>query len=484
TNQQTNLAYIIYTSGSTGTPKGVIGLHQGMVNRFNWMWNAYPFKADDVCCQKTSMNFVDCMWETFGPLLKGVPLVIIPEDVVIELPAFVHILKTRQVTRIVLVPGLLYRFFDDNTRYYKELPQLTYWFSSGEALQPGFPAMFREAAPRSTLLNIYGCSEISADVTCYNTADTTHVIEAPSSSVPIGRPIDNTQIYILNEARSPVPIGIAGELYAGGVGLAAGYLNQPELTNEKFELRTSNFALYNTGDLARWLEDGNIELLGRKDRQVKIRGFRVELGEIEGQLRTHPGIKEAVVIDGKNNGRHDLCAYVVPLDGEIPAADRLKEYLKRKLPDYMVPAFFVKLETLPLTPTGKVDRKQLPRPLETDLHPGGTYEVPGTGLQQTIAGIWREVLGREKIGITDNFFDLGGNSLDFIKVGSKLRQELLREIEVATLFTYPTIQSLELHLTRDRGTKDPGDLSFDDPGMVEEGKDLMRQALRNLEEDD
>ncbi|MCP5052397.1 MAG: amino acid adenylation domain-containing protein, partial [bacterium] len=487
-NQQTNHAYLIYTSGSTGMPKGVLGLHKGMVNRFNWMWNAWPFKSNDVCCQKTSLNFVDCLWEIFGPLLKGVPLVIIPEDVVIDLPVFVRILKTRQVTRIVLVPGLLYRFFDAESGYYKELSHLTFWVTSGEALQPGFPALFREAAPQSTLLNLYGSSEISADVTCYNTTDNNRGKEDRLSNVPIGRPIDNTQIYILDETRSPAPIGIAGEIYAGGAGLASGYLNQPELTAERFvALPAKSAIIYKTGDLGRWLEDGTIEYLGRKDRQVKIRGFRVEMGEIEEQLRLHPGIKEAVVMDRQDNGRQYLCAYVVPLDRELQTLEdlKLKEYLKGKLPEYMVPAYFVELGAMPLTAGGKVHRKQLPGPSESGFHTGGNYEAPGTGLQQVIADTWKEVLGREKIGITHNFFDLGGNSLDFIRISAILEQKLDRMIPVATLFTYPTIQSLELFLTGgDQEEKEPLDITPGDSGMVDVGKDLMRRSLRNIDEED
>ncbi|MCP5049095.1 MAG: amino acid adenylation domain-containing protein, partial [bacterium] len=452
-------AYIIYTSGSTGIPKGVLGLHKGMVNRFNWMWTTYPFKANDVCCQKTSMNFVDCLWETFGPLLKGLPLVIIPKNVIIDLPAFVHILETRQVTRIVLVPGLLYWFFDDNTGYYKKLPHLTLWVSSGETLQPGFPALFREAAPQSTLLNIYGSSEISADVTCYNTTDTPGGREDGLLTVPIGRPIDNTQIYILNEARSPVPIGIAGEIYAGGVGLAAGYLNQPELTMERFNHDFKDFKddrdikkekieptssyevnLYRTGDLARWLEDGNIEYLGRKDRQVKIRGFRIEIGEIEGQLRVHPGIKEAVVIDRKNKGSQDLCAYFVPLEEEILTVDLLKEYLKNKLPDYMIPSYFVPIETIPLTSTNKVNRKALPEPGQ-GLATGAVYEAPGTPVEEKLVSIWQEILNVDRIGINDDFFNLGGHSIKVIRLTGYIKRDFNVDFSLQAVFKHTTIKA-------------------------------------------
>ncbi|MCP5047737.1 MAG: amino acid adenylation domain-containing protein, partial [bacterium] len=436
-------AYIIYTSGSTGTPKGVLGLHKGMVNRFNWMWTAYPFKPNDVCCQKTSMNFVDCIWEIFGPLLKGVPLVIIPGNVIIDLPAFVHILKTRQVTRIVLVPGLLYRFFDGNTGYYKELSRLTFWVSSGEALQPGFPALFRESAAQNILLNLYGSSEISADVTCYNT---TEGREEGLSTIPIGRPIDNAQIYILNGTQSSVPIGVAGEIYAGGDGLAAGYLNQPELTARRFVpnpfKESSGALLFRTGDLGRYLADGVIEYFGRKDQQVKIRGFRVEPGEIEIHLLRHDDIKEAVVVPRKDHsGEYALCAYFISDKNIAPAS--LKEFLSHTLPNYMVPSFFVPLDQIPLTPTGKIHRRALPEPV---IEAGGNYIAPANEMEVKLAGIWSGLLGiaADKISINDSFFHLGGHSLKAVRLISRIQKALNVEVPLGQLFKYPTIKGLSI----------------------------------------
>jgi surfactin family lipopeptide synthetase A/fengycin family lipopeptide synthetase D len=275
---------------------------------------------------------------------------------------------------------------------------------------------------------------------------------------------------VLDKYLNLCPVNIAGELYVGGGGVAMGYLNNPELTAEKFKFNRSyksyrTYIFYKTGDLARWLDDGPpaagaakgiIEFLGRIDRQVKIRGFRIELGEIETHLKTYPAVKEAVVIDRKDNERQYLCAYIVAdqtLEQGMVPVHQLKEHLEEKLPAYMIPACFVEIDKIPLDPNGKVDHKTLPRPMEPDFHTGDSYLAPGTHMQQTIAAIWQEILGREKIGIRDNFFDLGGDSLDFVKVANKLREKLDKEIPVATLFTYVTISSLECFLT---GAELPG----------------------------
>ncbi|MCP5047288.1 MAG: amino acid adenylation domain-containing protein, partial [bacterium] len=476
-NQQTNLAYIIYTSGSTGTPKGVIGLHKGMVNRFNWMWNTYPFQPKEVCCQKTSMNFVDCIWEIFGPLLKGLPLVIVPPEVVLDFPRFVHILRTRQVTRIVLVPSLLYRFFDGDTRYYEELPDLVFWVSSGEALRPEFPEVFKESKAGSLLLNLYGSSEVSADVTHYNTSENTAPgKEGGPLKTPIGKPIHNTRVYILDETQSPLPIGITGEIYIGGAGLAAGYLNQPELTAEKFlyfynDSSASSVSpetsavIFKTGDLARWLADGVIEYFGRKDQQVKVRGFRVEPGEIESQLLRHEQIKEAVVISRKDHSGEDyLCAYYVPVKGDyipvqgdaVPTAGEgalgwhlgasvLKEYLSDTLPDYMVPSFFVQLDKMPLTPSGKVHRKALPEP---SIKAEGNYIAPRNPIEEQMAKIWAHILKLEKgdIGIDDNFFLLGGHSLKATLLVAQVHKSLGIKVPLPVVFKNQTIRKLSAYI--------------------------------------
>jgi amino acid adenylation domain-containing protein len=298
-----NLAYVIYTSGSTGTPKGVLGSHQGAVNRFHWMWNKYRFERDEACCQKTSLNFVDSVWEIFGPLLTGVRNVIIPDANVLEPSLLVHSLCENKVTRLVLVPSLLQAMLTASINLEEHLAGLKYLITSGEALPLELCREFLRRVPQCTLLNLYGSSEVAADSTCYDMR-ANHL----SPGIPIGRPIDNTRIFILDGHLNPVPIGVTGELYIGGDGLARGYLNRPELTAEKFipnpfshvlskvQAGAAGSRLYRTGDLACHLPDGNIEFLGRIDNQVKVRGFRIELGEVEAVLRQHPAVRNAVML--------------------------------------------------------------------------------------------------------------------------------------------------------------------------------------------
>jgi natural product biosynthesis luciferase-like monooxygenase protein/amino acid adenylation domain-containing protein len=337
-------AYVIYTSGSTGHPKGVIGLHRGFLNRAGWMWSAYPFEADAISCQKTALSFVDSIWEVFGPLLQGVPNVIIPEDVLHDPDQFIQTLARWQVTRMVLVPSLLQSLLDARPNLQQMLPRLRHWISSGEALPLALLRRFQEHMPQCLLLNLYGSSEIAADALWYDTRQA-----ARMSAVPIGRPIANTVAYLLDEALQPVPIGVVGEIFIGGLGLARGYFNRPDLTAERFvpnpfadERRTTNderrhgdtetrrreagkpatqtaqrkphnSRLYRTGDLGRYRPDGMIEYLGRADQQVKVRGFRVELGEIDAALAAHPAVRETAVVARQDAyGDTRLIAYVVP----------------------------------------------------------------------------------------------------------------------------------------------------------------------------
>jgi len=290
-----NQFYTIYTSGSTGRPKGVMALHRGAINRFSWMWDTYPFVEGEVCCQKTTLNFVDSIWELFGPLLKGVPNVLIPDETVKDPPQLIDFLSENKISRIVLVPSLLRVMLNGNSNMQEQLPHLKYWTTSGETLPVELYEQFRAAMPNAVLLNIYGSSEIAADATCYDTRENT-----PFSSVPIGRPISNMQVYLLDKNMQPVPIGLPGELYVGGVGLARGYAGRPDLTEERFIpnpfVSSPDARLYKTGDLAKYLPDGNLEFVGRTDHQVKIRGFRIELGEIESVLAQHPAVKQVVVM--------------------------------------------------------------------------------------------------------------------------------------------------------------------------------------------
>jgi amino acid adenylation domain-containing protein len=429
-----NAAYVIYTSGSTGMPKGVVGLHRGAVNRFAWMWRRYPFAAREVCCAKTSLSFVDSVWEIFGPLLQGVGLVVVPDDVAREPRALSAFLAARRVTRIVLVPSLLQAFLDETPDLGKALPRLRLWSCSGEELTGALAARFRKSHPRALLLNLYGSSEVAADVTCCE-------VGGPAAArVPIGRPIANTRIFILDSHAQPVPLGVSGEIYVGGDGLARGYWQRPGLSAEKFVANPfdaeGDSLLYRTGDLARYLADGNIEYLCRADRQIKIRGQRLELGEIEAALQAHPGVRACAV------GAHDrsLIAYVV---AAAPfSSTELRAFLKNKLPGFMIPAVFIALDDLPLLPNGKVNKRALPSPVDARLPAAKNFTLPQTKIEKRVAAIWRELLQLERIGVDDDFFALGGHSLLAVQMVARLRAAFDEEISLRDLFAAPTIAAV------------------------------------------
>jgi amino acid adenylation domain-containing protein len=386
-----DLAYVIYTSGSTGTPKGVEGTHRAAMNRFSWMWKTYPFRAGETCCQKTALSFIDSVWEIFGPLLRGIRNVIIPAQVLLDPEQFVRWLAEYEVSRIVLVPSLLRMLLDHVSNLAEKLPHLRLWSASGEVLTRDIAQRFLAALPHATLLNIYGSSEVAADVTCHEVTE-----RDLAFSVPIGRPIDNTEIYVLDRQLSPVPIGVHGEIHVGGVCLARGYWNRPETTAERFVAspfeQSTSTRLYKTGDLGRYLPNGAIEYIGRVDNQVKVRGFRVELGEIEAALRAHPVVREvAVIVQGE---QQNLVAYLVTSNGTAPLAAELRRFVRSRLPEHMVPSGYVALESLPKLPSGKQDRKALLA--VNTLRPASerTYVAPRTEVEKGLASIWREVYCR------------------------------------------------------------------------------------------
>jgi amino acid adenylation domain-containing protein len=439
-------AYVIYTSGSTGTPKGILGIHSGAINRFHWMWKTYPFLPTDICCHKTSINFVDSIWEIFGPLLKGVPAVIISDDIVKDAQMFVQTLAENHVTRIVLVPSLLKAILDIIQESHQDLPELHFWVTSGEAISPEIVHLFYKQFPNTQLINLYGSSESSADSTCY---------EIPKNlnfkSIPIGRPIANTQVYILDANLQPVPIGIQGEVFIGGAGLSRGYLHHPDWTEERFIPnpfdRAKSQKLYRTGDLARYMPDGNIEYLGRIGNQVKIRGMRVELGEIETTLRQHPAVSEAAVwwINDPTEIKR-LVAYFISNENqeskELPTPSQFRQYLARWLPDYMIPAHYICLEQLPLTTSGKVNYHALPVPNLNHLNQSYQKIYPRDQIEQKLLDLWEEVLGLTGISVLDNFFDVGGHSLLAIRLFSRIECEFGRSLPIVTIFQSPTIEAL------------------------------------------
>jgi amino acid adenylation domain-containing protein len=433
-------AYAIYTSGSTGSPKGVLGTHRASMNRFAWMWKEYPFQAGEVCAQRTSLSFVDSIAEIFGPLLGGMTIFVIPDDTVVDVEALARQLTNAHVTRIVVVPSLLGALLDASPHGQAVLPSLRLCVTSGEALRYDLYERFSKLVPHARLINLYGSSEVAADVTCFDTSS-----NSPRGFVPIGKPIGNVRVYLLDPSLNPVPIGVPGEIHVGGDCLALGYLDRPELTAERFiaDPFCPGGLLYKTGDLGRYREDGNIEFLGRGDNQVKIRGLRIELGEVEAALMEHESVHRAAVLVREDGAANDLIvAYVVPADGRSVAHSEIRRHLKTRLPDYMVPPVFVVLDALPLTANGKLDQRALP-PFDPAFprNPDG-YVAPRSELEEKLARIWAKLLKTERIGIFDNFFELGGHSLLAAQVIARIRKYVGVEIPVRTLFEEPTVSAL------------------------------------------
>ncbi|HLP58100.1 MAG TPA: amino acid adenylation domain-containing protein, partial [Candidatus Deferrimicrobium sp.] len=469
------LAYIIYTSGTTGKPKGVAINHYSLVNRLNWMQKKYPLKANDVILQKTTYTFDVSVWEIFWWAMVGARLCLLLPGEEKDPGLIMQRIEKNNVTTMHFVPSMLSVFLDylATGGRAKKLSRLKQVFASGEALSAVHVERFNEILYKengTALANLYGPTEATIDVSYFDCLE-----KSPGETIPIGKPIDNINLYILEKGFQVQPIGVAGELHIAGVGLARGYLNRPELTAEKFivpsatrnpfekgfldfpkllpnyhsPFTTHHSPLYRTGDLARWLPDGNIEFLGRIDKQVKIRGFRIELGEIENLLLKHPGIKDAVVLMQDEEDKY-LCAYIVPdRDYGVP---ELREYLLRELPDYMIPAYFVPLAKIPLTANGKIDREALPKP---GLKVNENYTAPRNKLEKKLVELWSEVLGKNglsssqlqlSIGIDDNFFQLGGHSLKATVFASRIHKELNIILPLAEFFKKPTIRGLSEYL--------------------------------------
>jgi amino acid adenylation domain-containing protein len=436
-------AYVIYTSGSTGTPKGVVNIHDGLRNRIQWMQESYRLTAADRVVQKTPYTFDVSVWEFLWPLSSGACLVVARPGGHRDSVYLVQLIRSQQITTLHFVPSMLGAFLQEPG--IEQCSSLRRVICSGEAFSSELQQRFFERS-MAALHNLYGPTEASIDVTAWECR-----AEKAPVAVPIGKPIGNTQVYILDQYLHPVPIGVAGELHIGGVGLARGYLNRPELTEEKFIANPFSDQpgdrLYKTGDLARYLPDGNIEFLGRIDNQVKIRGYRIELGEIEAILAQHPAIQQAVVLAREDTpGDKRLAAYVVTGNGTDPSAQDLRSYLQHKLPEYMVPSAFVFLDSLPLTANGKLDRRRLPFPKQIRPELEGGLAAPQTEVEKTIASIWQDLLELESVGLEDNFFDVGGNSLHLIQLERKLRETFGPKISILDLFKNPTVSSLAEYL--------------------------------------
>lgn len=431
-----NLAYVIYTSGSMGRPKGVMNTHEGIVNRLLWMQEAYGLSPSDSVLQKTPHSFDVSVWEFFWPLMVGARLVMARPGGHQDAAYLASVIEEEHITTLHFVPSMLHAFLAQADA--RRAASLKRVICSGEALSYELKERFYSLLPEVELHNLYGPTEASVDVTHWACER-----DGTRRVVPIGRPIANTEIYILDREWRPAPVGVAGELFIGGIGLARGYFNRPELTAEKFIPDTfgkrRGGRLYRTGDLARFLSDGEVEFLGRIDHQVKVRGLRIELGEIEAACRSHENIDEAVVVAREDvAGDKSLVAYLTTKRGHSLTADELRSYLQQSLPQYMLPSFFVFLEEMPLTSNGKIDRKALPAP-ERNRQSAVAMTVARTPIEEVLTSIWSDVLGIEQVGIDDDFFTLGGHSLLAAQVVARVREALQAELSVRDLFEAPKI---------------------------------------------
>ncbi|MEO1590243.1 MAG: amino acid adenylation domain-containing protein [Cyanobacteria bacterium J06632_22] len=460
--QPDNSLYVIYTSGSTGRPKGVVNTHRSLINRLMWMQDAYSLGSDDRVLHKTPLSFDVSVWELLWPLLYGATMVIAKPGGHQDSAYLAEVISQKQVTTAHFVPSMLAAFLEGPAVEGCDAP-LKRVICSGEALSPVLQQQFFQKLPETELHNLYGPTEAAIDVTAWQCVPGMDV-------VPIGHPIANTQIHLLDRDAHPVPVGVPGEIYIGGVGVARGYLNRPELTAEKFvsasalvgphlTVPSHDGNLYKTGDLARRRSDGAIEYLGRRDDQIKLRGIRIELGEIEAALVQHSSVRQVAVVLKKDlPGGPALVAYLVLApsengdvqkgsseDGALETGlkQTLIKFLKQQLPDSWVPSLFVVLKSLPLTPSGKLNRRTLPQPERTAQ---AERVLPRNETEQKIAAIWADILQTDAISIHDSFFEIGGHSLTATRMNTRLRQQFSLDLPLRSVFEHPTIAALATHI--------------------------------------
>jgi len=451
-----HLAYIIYTSGSTGRPKGVLVPHRGLTNLAQVLCQTFGAGVGDRVLQFSSPTFDASLWDMSLALFSGATLCLVPREEIMPGPPLLQTLQDRGITIASFPPSVLACLPD------APLPTLHTLILGGEACPADLVGQW---APGRRLFNVYGPTECTI---CATIAACANDGQRP----PIGAPIANTEAYVLDAQGQPVPVGVVGELYLGGVGVARGYLGQPALTRERFvahPFRSEPGArLYRTGDLVRFRPDGQLEFVGRRDEQVKVHGVRIEPGEIEQVLREHPSVRDTVVVARALDGEQapeqtSLVAYLVPHHSATDPSE-LREFLQCRLPSPMIPTVFVEIERLPLTSNGKVDRRALPAPpprragrngTNGTNGTSGTSGTPQTTLQQTIAAVWQRVLRLEQVNLHDNFFDLGGHSLHLGQVYSEVQAMTGKTITMVDLFRYPTIASLSRFLSEDNGNKAP-----------------------------
>jgi aspartate racemase len=456
-----NLAYVMYTSGSTGKPKGVAVTHRNVV-RLVRNTNYASFAADEVFLQAATISFDASTFEIWGSLLNGARLALMPPGCA-SLGEMGKAIRKFKVTTLWLTAGLFHLMVDNHLADLVGVRQL---LAGGDVLSVPHVQKVLAELKGCRLINGYGPTENTTFTCCYT------ITNPLNGSVPIGRPISNTRVYVLDGCMNPVPVGVQGELYIGGDGVARGYLERPELNAERFVpdlfSKAPGARLYRTGDLVRYRPSGEIEFIGRIDNQVKVRGFRIELGEIESALAEHPSVREAVVVARKDNGDKHLAAYLAPPSGVTPSIDELREFLKEKLPDHMVPSVFVVLESLPLSPTGKVDRRALPTTNEAKPATLRCFVPPADELELKLTRIWEKVLGVRSISVNDNFFELGGHSLLAVRLFAQIEKSFDRDLPLATLFQAPTVKQLA-RVLREEGWPTP----WSSLVMIQGGRDRI-----------
>ncbi len=437
-----NLAYMIYTSGSTGQPKGVAALHTSVINRVQAQQQQMGYTIGERCCQKTSLSFVDAVLEIWGPVLHGAHLIVASDAAAANPEELLKLVEREAVQRLITVPSLAHALVQQEHAS-RRLTSITRWTLSGEALSTALLQELQVKVPHCKFSNLYGSSEVAADATWYEAPPEAK----PGNMVSIGRPLPNTQVYVLDEELQPVPVGVAGELCVAGVGVARGYAGRSGLTAERFVANAfgqPGSRMYRTGDRARYRMNGDLEYIGRVDQQVKVRGFRIEPGEVEAALLSHPGVERALVIARRDGAEAQLVGYVVPARaGAAPNGPELGEHLKGRVPDYMIPGAWVVLAELPLTPNGKVDRKHLPAPQLVNTQ---SYVAPRTPTEESLARVWSEVLKLDQVGIEEDFFSLGGTSLSVMRVPAIVKRVLGRDLSIVDVFKYPTVRSLAAYL--------------------------------------
>jgi amino acid adenylation domain-containing protein len=449
-NLPAQVAYVIYTSGSTGQPKGVANTQDGILNRLLWMQDAYGLTAADRVLQKTPFSFDVSVWEFFWPLMNGARLVMARPGGHRNSQYLVDLIEEQGITTLHFVPSMLEVFIEE-PGLEERCASVRQVMCSGEALSVELQRRFYARMKKALLHNLYGPTEAAVDVTSWACER-----DSQRQSVPIGRPIANTQLYILDQYLQVAPVGVAGELHIGGINLSRGYLNRPELTAEKFIPNPfgerAGERIYKTGDLARYQPGGEIEYLGRLDYQVKLRGHRIELGEIEAVLREHQEVREAVALVREESATDKrLVAYLIATqEGAAPGQRELREYLKERLPDYMIPSAFVLLSQWPLTPSGKIDRRALPPP---DAKLEKSFVGPRDELEQELTQIWEEVLQVQPIGVTDDFFEIGGHSMLAVRLMSRIKERTGKSLPLAVMFPRATIEHLAELLRQDAAIK-------------------------------